>query len=88
MKSPYTNSVFYTDKNEEELFKKLGLYHQCFDYMELPPAPDCNYKFKFWTDFNKFKFNNYQNNVSIYLPFRIYICDKIVPIIFSNNDEQ
>lgn len=84
MKRDYTNSVFYTDENEVELFEKLGLYHQCFDYMELPPAPNWDYKFKFWADYTNFE---YPNNNSIYLPFRIYICDKIVPIIFSSNNK-
>lgn len=88
MKSPYTNSVFYTNENEVELFKKLGLYYQCFDYIDLAPPPNWDYKFEFWTKYNSPKFSYYQNNISIYLSFRIYICDKIVPIIFSSDDEQ
>ena len=86
MKSSYINSVFYTNENEVELFERLRLYYQCFDYRELPPFPNWNYEFDFWTDFKAF--NDYPNKASIYMPFRIYICDKIVPIIFSSNNEQ
>lgn len=75
MKSSYVNSIFYTNENEVELFEKLGLYQQCFDYNGL---------FEFWTDYNNFE---YLNNKSIFLPFRIYICDKIVPIHFNINNE-
>lgn len=83
MKSSYTNSVFYTNEDEVELFERLGLYYQYFDYRE---SPNWNYEFDFWTDFKAF--NDYPNKASIYMPFRIYICDKIVPIIFSSNNEQ
>lgn len=63
MKSLYTNSVFYTNKNEVELLTKLGMYSQCFDYNGL---------FEFWCDWSM------QEDIQnvIILPFYIYLCDK------------
>jgi hypothetical protein len=85
MKSPYTNSIFYTNENEVELFKKLGLYDQCFDYRETACRSSSEYTFEFWTHYSNFDNYYTTNKVSVYLPFTIYICDKMLPIVFIEN---
>lgn len=85
MKSPYTNSIFYTNENSVELFKKLGLYHQCFDYREIAPESIREYRLEFWTHYSNFNNHYVTNKVSVYLPFTIYICDRMLPIVFIKN---